>query len=186
MSSNNGSDPALMRFLDASTAFMSWVDTYDPARSDLVDLHACIADLQAALLRLPHDNDDIANAESDEDEMTAQDLDESAEADADYDFRGIVDQRAVLMQRLSALPITHYRVVFDSLEDDPDGLVTGWLADDLTDIYRDLKTGLAEWEAGHAEDAIWEWRFAYFSHWGRHATHAQSAILDYLRNEADY
>ncbi len=169
MSSNNGSDPALMRFLDASTAFMSWVDTYDPARSDLVDLHACIADLQAALLRLPHDNDDT-----------------SAKADADNDLRPNVDQRAVLMQRLSSLPITHYRVVFDSLEDDLGGLVTGWLADDLSDIYHDLQSGLVKWEAGYAEDAIWQWRFEYFTHWGRHATHAQSAILDYLRNESDY
>ena len=64
-----------------------------------------------------------------------------------------------------------YWEVFDPAKDPPDKLVCGSLADDLADIYRDLKDGLLEWDKGHNDirDAVvWEWKFSFETHWGDH------------------
>ncbi|MCW2857395.1 MAG: hypothetical protein JWR52_3010 [Marmoricola sp.] len=56
-------------------------------------------------------------------------------------------------------------------------LGTGSLADDLADVWRDLREGLdalttnARWD-----DVAWEWRFGLDVHWGKHAVEALRAI----------
>jgi hypothetical protein len=51
------------------------------------------------------------------------------------------------------------------------------LADDLVDIWLDLKPGLLAIEGGAPpEDVTWDWRFGFYSHWGRHATEALRAL----------
>lgn len=51
------------------------------------------------------------------------------------------------------------------------------LGDDLADIWRDLRQGLLALEDGASpEDVVWEWRFGFYSHWGRHATEALRAL----------
>lgn len=51
------------------------------------------------------------------------------------------------------------------------------LGDDLADIWRDLKQGLLALEAGApTADVVWEWRFGFYAHWGRHATEALRAL----------
>jgi hypothetical protein len=69
-----------------------------------------------------------------------------------------------------------YRQVFDPTQDAE--AVHGSLADDIADIYRDLKRGLDLKEAitPHPEDSIWEWRFGFYSHWGHHAMDALLTI----------
>jgi hypothetical protein len=52
----------------------------------------------------------------------------------------------------------------------------GWLADDLGDIWRDLKEGLLLLDGGGVEDAIWEWRFSFWHHWGQHLVGALHVI----------
>ncbi len=58
--------------------------------------------------------------------------------------------------------------------------VCGDLADDLADIYRDIKPGLREWETGRDEclqRAVFDWRVASFDdHWGIHAVSAMRAL----------
>ncbi len=67
-----------------------------------------------------------------------------------------------------------YWEVFDPYElDQP---VAGSLSDDLLDVYRDVRGGLALWESRHDADAIWEWRFSFESHWGDHAVDALRAL----------
>jgi hypothetical protein len=69
----------------------------------------------------------------------------------------------------------YYRLIFDPYQADPP--VTASLADDVADIYRDLRGGFALLEAGGTRDgAVWEWRFGFDSHWGRHAAHALYAV----------
>ncbi len=65
-----------------------------------------------------------------------------------------------------------YWQVFDPTKDDE--AIHGSLADDIADIYRDLKDGLVLNEAHLAlpEENIWHWRFGYYSHWGKHAIDA--------------
>jgi uncharacterized protein DUF5063 len=47
------------------------------------------------------------------------------------------------------------------------------LGDDLADIWRDLKPGLAGLAAGAPLDAaLWDWRLLFYTHWGAHATDA--------------
>jgi Domain of unknown function (DUF5063) len=68
-----------------------------------------------------------------------------------------------------------YSFVFDPYELDAQP-VTGMLSDDLSDICRDLCDGIERYDVGHTREAIWEWRFGFESHWGRHAAHALYAL----------
>jgi hypothetical protein len=59
--------------------------------------------------------------------------------------------------------------------------LAGSLADDLADIYRDVKDGLTLLAAGESESHIvWEWRFGFWSHWGTHAVAALRVIHAHL------
>jgi hypothetical protein len=77
-----------------------------------------------------------------------------------------------------------YHQVFDPTEDEE--AIPGSLADDLADIYRDLKEGLVLSETHRAcpEDMIWHWRLLFYSHWGKHAMDALLAIHSRLQNAA--
>ena len=51
------------------------------------------------------------------------------------------------------------------------------IADDLADIWRDLRDGLNRLEAGgELSDIVWEWRFLFDVHWGAHAAEAIRAL----------
>jgi hypothetical protein len=55
----------------------------------------------------------------------------------------------------------------------------GQLTDDLTDIWKDVKTGLLMLDAGRPEaesDALWHWRSMLEVHWGPHASWAIGAL----------
>jgi Domain of unknown function (DUF5063) len=69
-----------------------------------------------------------------------------------------------------------YREVFDPYDESIDKVVTGSLADDLSDIYVDLRQGEDFWSHGLFDEAVWQWRFGFESHWGEHATSALRAI----------
>jgi hypothetical protein len=53
-------------------------------------------------------------------------------------------------------------------------VVRGSLADDIADIYRDLRKGLVlnETDDARPESIIWTWRVLFYSHWGQHAMDA--------------
>ncbi|MBW8825068.1 MAG: DUF5063 domain-containing protein [Acidobacteria bacterium] len=94
-------------------------------------------------------------------------------SEADYDDPDDLDDDCRLVAtRIGEAVRGHdpYWEVFDPrLMDEP---VAGSLIDDLSDIYRDLRRGLAIASAGFAPDALWEWRFSFESHWGNHAVDA--------------
>ena len=57
--------------------------------------------------------------------------------------------------------------------------VAGSVADDLSDIWRDLRCGLITWRLGtdaHQRSATWHWRFTFTTHWSRHAVDALGAL----------
>ena len=70
----------------------------------------------------------------------------------------------------------HCYETFDPYEDPPPSPVVCSLSDGLTDICRDLSDGLAKWLRGERDDAVWEWRFGFATHWGRHAVSTLRAI----------
>jgi hypothetical protein len=78
-----------------------------------------------------------------------------------------------------------YCSIFDPTKDSE--AVRGSLADDIADIYRDIKEGLACDSPGLSlqNDIIWEWRLGYYSHWGQHAMEALRTIHSLLGEHAD-
>ena len=62
------------------------------------------------------------------------------------------------------------------------------LANDLCEIYENIKPGLNEWaKTGVAEkrDIIWEWKFSYENHWGDHATRSFRALYHLLNQHIE-
>jgi len=70
----------------------------------------------------------------------------------------------------------HYMQVFDPTADKAADL--GSLADDLADVYRDLRDGLglSQNSTVPAKVLIWDWRLDYYSHWAHHAMNALQTI----------
>jgi Domain of unknown function (DUF5063) len=59
----------------------------------------------------------------------------------------------------------------------------GVLQDDLFDIYRDLRDPV---DAGVAEaEAVWEWRFSFWTHWGEHLVDALRIIHLHLSADGE-
>ena len=59
------------------------------------------------------------------------------------------------------------------------------LSDDLLDVYFDLRRGLELWDQEVPKAAaIWEWRFAFDTHWGDHAIDALRALHRACRQTA--
>jgi hypothetical protein len=76
-----------------------------------------------------------------------------------------------------------YWTVVDPIKPTKDDPLLGDMADDLADIYCDLRRGLDAWETAAAAtrlEIIWTWRFAYESHWGQHAVDALGTIYSQL------
>lgn len=78
------------------------------------------------------------------------------------------------------LPLNFYGEVFNPLPVPPEEPVTASLADDITDVYRDVVTGLCHFRAGRRARALWEWTFSLQYHWGGHATGAIRALHCWL------
>jgi hypothetical protein len=86
-----------------------------------------------------------------------------------------------------------YWAYFDPTEplDSEEKPLVGDLADDLADIYLDIKPGLAAWDTGideYVPEILWDWKEICFdSHWGLHAVDALRALhrLVYLRGLPD-
>jgi hypothetical protein len=103
---------------------------------------------------------------------------ESSESTAANDVR-----RARDAPHSAAAVVSHdrYCAVFNPLTDS--AVVTCSLRDDIADIYLDLTDGLDDVDAGHVAHAVFKWRLLYYSHWGRHAAHAQTALWQLLADE---
>jgi hypothetical protein len=56
--------------------------------------------------------------------------------------------------------------------------IRGSLADDIADIYRDLKEGICLGKEDQVpnREATFEWRCGFYSHWGKHAIDALRTI----------
>ncbi len=81
----------------------------------------------------------------------------------------------VMFQRFGALPFNYYSCVSPHVVPGEQHFV-GDLADDLADIWRDLKTGLSAYRAGDLEAAEGIWLSQFNTHWGRHAADALLAL----------
>ncbi|MEM6927207.1 MAG: DUF5063 domain-containing protein [Myxococcota bacterium] len=68
------------------------------------------------------------------------------------------------------------RDLFDPCTTEPGEPVANTLADDLSDVWRDVTEGLSLYDAGHRGSACVHWRLGHGSHWGEHAVGALRAL----------
>ncbi|MFN2598219.1 MAG: DUF5063 domain-containing protein [Pyrinomonadaceae bacterium] len=156
-------DPAAVNFAELARRYCDW------AEGELTDAseamwEACVllAELHVAALQLPDLG--FGDAEAHEQDRVSQD-----------DWRRVYE-------KFARLPVSSYYDVFHPLKEESP--VSNSLNDDLADIYRDLKEGLALYDERRTVDAVWEWRFTFWIHWGKHLTSAQRAVHDFfLDNE---
>jgi hypothetical protein len=93
------------------------------------------------------------------------------------------DWEAVFAHLCDALPADrYYRAPARTLDEDALSSV-GDLADDLADIWRELKEGLVACEHGHPDVAVPIWRSGFDEHWRAHLVDAFCA-LELLREES--
>jgi hypothetical protein len=123
------------------------------------ELHGLLARLQAAASKLPavapSDNEDASDSGKGNDSK-----------------HGRFDA--------SNLPFEHYGVIFAPLDDSDIVRVVSNIAVDLDEIYADLQASAPLFRKGEHRDALWNWHFSYYTHWGRHLSHAQTAIWQFL------
>jgi hypothetical protein len=158
--------PSITSFLSIAADVLAWIDRSDtPTPRDMLTLHWLLGRLQVAVLELP----------------TVTSEEQSTAVVQNSKSRG--SRFAALTERLERIGLTSYRKVLFPL-DDKGELSEGSLADDLADIYSDVESGLAYAREGKYLEAIWEWRFLYFSHWGYHLAGAQACLRQYLDQNA--
>ena len=84
-----------------------------------------------------------------------------------------------IYQKFSKLPFQFYFDTFNPVTDKPEEPITGDVADDLMDIYIDLKEGILLYEQDKTCDAVFQWQSSFKFHWGRHAVSALRALHCY-------
>lgn len=160
MGSNENIDPAIEQFAEVARQYCAWAEgELGEAHEEMQRARLLLAELHLVALRLP-------------------DLGIGKDKDA---ARIPHDEWSLMFQKFGNLPLTTYWDVFNPLEETEP--VTNSLADDLADIYRDVKAGLSLFEARGFVDAAWDWRFNFQTHWGRHLVGAQRALHEYLSGE---
>jgi hypothetical protein len=163
------SKPAVTAFVEAARRYCALIDVRPTlTRRELVSrVHAVLAELYSRGLELPEVEPQKTSATTSaltQDEWWAL-------------FSGLRDQ----------LRDYDSYWVSEPEREVPTGPGPSSLADDLADIYRDLKTGFTLWEAKPARvaDAVWEWRFGCSTHWGRHAVDALGRIHTLVYEDAE-
>ena len=156
-------------FESAARAFCAWAETNEPADSfaEAFEARKLLARLVsvAADLELPEDPGPEVNAES---------LDSTSE------------EYQLVLRRFGALPFNYYSEMFNPLEVPPsEEPVIADLADDLADVWRDIKRGLKLWDEGQISAALWNWAFHFSAHWGHHATAALYALQTWFSRIGD-
>ncbi len=160
MKGNENIDPAIEQFAEVARQYCAWAEgEFGEAQEEMRRARRLLAELHLAAIQLP-------------------DLGIGKDKDA---TRISHDDWSRMFQKFGSLPLTTYWDVFNPLEETEP--VENSLADDLADIYRDVKAGLSLFEAQDFIDAAWDWRFHFQIHWGQHLVGAQRALHEYLSEE---
>jgi|RhiMetdeSRZDD1v2_1073273.scaffolds.fasta_scaffold93815_4 hypothetical protein len=99
------------------------------------------------------------------------------DAGPDPDLDEMRDRLAELFEGLD-----EYAEVFDPYGNPPEINVFR-ISDDLTAIANDLVHGLAHYEAGRVDEALWWWQFSYVSTWGAAASAVLRAIQSLIAHD---
>ena len=126
-----------------------------PREKALLKLCQALADLLQLALRLP-------------------DLTDEATSDIETNCEPVSD---AVQEWVSVLRVDHYWVLFDPFTNPESSLVFNSLADDLSDVYSDLKRGLYLFDQGLVHAACWEWRSSFTAHWGESLLEIERALF---------
>lgn len=150
---------AIDHFVEVARRYCAWAESPagDP-KHEIYQAREFLAELHLAVLWLPETEFDDSEWK---DRLTHA------------DWKKVLD-------RFSGLPVDGYWDVFDPLIEAEKEPLWNSLADDLADVYRDIKEELLLFDAGYVEEAVWQWRFHFLIHWGQHLTGAQRAIHSYF------
>jgi hypothetical protein len=161
---------SVSRFVDVSRRYCDLIEQAEPPTAPLLFQAAelILLELYVAALGLP-------NPEPTADELRGARISH--------------EEWLVVFRRLQRTfgPYDFYREIYDPAAlGDPDGAidtgdepVVSSLADDLADIWRDLRSGLLVWNDAADDirsDLVSEWREAFVSHWGQHLVDGLRAI----------
>lgn len=78
----------------------------------------------------------------------------------------------------------YYWHVFDPTDEADTKPVCGDLLDDISDIYKDLKYSISTFDIGtdeSRENAIWQLKFDFETHWGNHCINALYAVHYFIK-----
>lgn len=147
-----------VRLLDVAREYCQLIETADDAGPDWLErLSGLLPQLHAGLTELRGYTDRAAANDCDDD----------------------LDARFSCFSRLHRLlgDRDPYWLEFDSGDDGPG--MTGSLADDLTDIYWELKNGLALMEdEDDTDSAFGGWELGFRMHWGQHLLDAERHLYE--------
>ena len=143
-------DDATTRFANAARGYCLWAEAPPGAcETDMLTARRHLASLIAFALDLPD---------------TACDANDPRKISQEA-WRSV-------FKRFGELPVNYYSNCVDPLHASGAESSLGDLADDLADIWRDLKSGLVLFDAGNVAAAAFAWREGFVIHWGRHAASA--------------
>lgn len=146
-------------FVESAQRYCEWVEGAPEDELHEVDnALRLIADLYGLALRLHLPNmDKVEVDEPPEEEMIS-----------------FSKQHDHIYERFQSMPVGYYREADYplALKPEKDESTVGDLRDDLRDIYLDIKRGLDLFDRGYIEAAVFDWKFNFESHWGRHAVGA--------------
>jgi len=156
-------DPSENRFAESVTGFCRLVEGYAAFEGDGKTWLHQIGNLMLEL------------------EQRIQPLLRSTAGDTEYSMLQDLEARFALYQRLKSFlgPLDDYWSEGDL--EAGDGLKTGSLADDITDVYFDLKRALNLHAAGpeHEAHALSMWLFSYRVHWEQHLRDATRQLFEF-------
>ncbi len=164
---------SVKRFVNAAKNYCGFLEeTPDDPVQWLQDILNSLSDLYSSAHHLPE-----------------YDVDQDFYNEDDFDVPS--EETSAIMEKVMNLlqDQVWYWAYFDPSEptDSKEEPIMGNLADDLTDIYRDIKPGLKAWDSMDDKllpEIVFDWKFPLFGcHWGVHAVSAIRALhpLCYLR-----
>ena len=151
--------PDVQQFVESATAFCDIVE-HCPVltmHEFVRRVHRVLPTLYAAALQLPQVQ--VDNAEIPPSTLT---------------YSQVQQLRHEVASKLGQYNLYWEALHLFALIDDKE-LGVGEIADDLVDVYCDLKFGLAAFDTGSTQrmqEAVWQWKFEFASHWGNHLVDA--------------
>jgi hypothetical protein len=158
--------PAVLRFVGVARKYCAIINSPVSDREAWIEhVLSALAALYSAALGLPH----VA--------LTTDDV------EVPDNLRSDVVQWQGLWTRLGEIlgEARYHWAYFDPTEprDTKEKPMIHDLADDLSDIYRDVEVGLRAWDSNvesWVAHTMWEWRCNFQNHWGAHAVSALRAL----------